>query len=61
MVFDDRGDDHVVGCEPEAVRQVVDGLGGVAADDGDVVAGGIAPGKGEHGGAGLLVGRSCGP
>ena len=38
MVLGDGGDDHVVGIEAEAVGEVVDGLGGVAADDGDVVA-----------------------
>ena len=38
MVFDDRRDDDIVGGEPEPVREVVDRLGGVAADDRDVIA-----------------------
>ena len=45
VVLDHGRHDHVVGREPEPVGQVVDGLGGVAADDGDVVALRVAPGE----------------
>ena len=38
MVLDDGGDDDVVGLQPQPVGEVVDRLGGVAADDRDVVA-----------------------
>ena len=38
MVLDHGGGHHVVGPEPQAVGQVVDGLGGVAHQDDDVVA-----------------------
>ena len=37
VMFDDGGEDDVVGVEPEPVGELVDGLGGVAAEDGDVV------------------------
>ena len=37
MVLDDGGHHHVVGVEPETEGEVVDRLGGVAADDGNVV------------------------
>ena len=43
VVLDDGGDDDVVGLEPQPVGEVVDRLGGVAADDGDVVA--VAPSR----------------
>ena len=55
MVLDDRGHDHVVAPEVEAVGEVVDGLGGVAADDRDVV-GAISPGVRGEGRPGVLVG-----
>jgi hypothetical protein len=38
VVFDDGGDHDVVGLEAESVGEVVDRFGGVAADDGNVVA-----------------------
>ena len=37
MVLDNRGHDNVVTREAKSIRQVVDGLGGVAAQDGYVV------------------------
>ena len=55
MVLDDGGHHDVVGVELEPVGEVVDGLGGVAADDGDVVAVGVAAGEGQGAAAGLLV------
>ena len=55
MVLDDGGDDDVVGLQAEPIGEVVDGLGGVAADDGHVV--GLGPtGEPQRRGAGLLVG-----
>ena len=56
MVLDDGRHDHVVGREVEPVGEVVDRLGGVAADDGDVVAVGGAPGEVERRLPGALVG-----
>ena len=56
VVLDDGGDDHVVRCEAEPVGEVVDGLGGVAAQDGDVVAVRVPAGEGQDGPAGFLVG-----
>ncbi len=38
MVLDHGGGHHVVGSQAEAVGEVVDGLGGVAHEDDDVVA-----------------------
>ena len=55
------GEHHVVGVEAEAVGEMVERLGGVATQDGDVaVASGrplTAPGEGEGGVPGRLVGR----
>ena len=54
MVLDDGGDDHVVAAEPEPVGEMVDRLGGVAADDGNVV--GARPSRERREGVpGLLV------
>ena len=55
MVLDHGGGHHVVGSEPQAVRQVVDRLGGVAHQDDHVVAARAPPGEAVHGGAGRLV------
>ncbi len=56
VVLDDGGDDHVVGGQRQPVGEMVDGLGGVADDHGDVVAVLRAAGEAEGGQAGLLVG-----
>ena len=45
VVLDHGGDDDVVGLEAQAVGEVVDRLGGVAADDRHVVAVGARPAK----------------
>ena len=37
VVFDDGGDDNVVGTQAKAVGEVVDGFGCISADDRDVV------------------------
>ncbi len=55
VVLDDRRPDDVVGSEAEPVRQVIDGLGGVPADDGDVVTP-LPAGERQSGVAGRLVG-----
>ena len=56
VVLDHGGGHHVVGAEPEPVGQVVDGFGGVAHQDDDVVAAGGPPGEAVHAVAGPLVG-----
>ena len=56
VMLDDGGDDDIVRAEGESVGEVVDGLGGVAADDRHVVAVGGPPGEPQHGGASMLVG-----
>ena len=55
MVLHDGRDDDVGGREAQAVGEVVDRFGGVAADDRDVVAAGAA-GKAADLFAGALVG-----
>ena len=49
------------GPSPQPVGQVVDGLGGVAHQDDDVVAAGRPPGEAVHAVAGRLVGRGGSP
>jgi len=56
MVLDHRGDDHIIGFEAQPVGEVVDGLGGVAADDRHVIAVVGSPGEAQCGSSGLLVG-----
>ena len=56
VVLDHGGDHDVVGRETEPVGEVVDGLGGVAADDGDVVAVGWSAGEAQGRRPGRLVG-----
>ena len=56
VMLDDGGDDDIVLAEREPVGEVVDGLGGVAADDRHVIAVDGAPGEPQHGGASVLVG-----
>ena len=56
VMFDDGGDDDVVGVEAKAVGEVVDGFGGVAADDRHVLSGLGPPGEAQDGGAGSFVG-----
>ena len=55
-MLDDGGDDDIVRAEREPVGEVVDGLGGVAADDRHVIAVDGAPREPQNGGASLLVG-----
>ena len=54
VVLGHGGDDDVAGGEPQPVGEVVECLGGVAADDRHVVAA-AAPGEREGGGPGVLV------
>jgi hypothetical protein len=54
-MLDNGGDDNVIRSEIEAVGEVVDGFGGVAAQDGDVVPIGSA-GELKSGRSGILVG-----
>lgn len=56
MVLDDGGDHDVGRIELQAEGDLVDGLGGVPAEDGDVGAVRIAPGKRQHRPSSLLVG-----
>ena len=56
VVLHDGGDHDVVGGQAEAVGEVVDGLGRVPAEDGDVVTLGVASGEGQGRSAGQLVG-----
>ena len=60
-MLDDGGDHDVVGTQAQTVGEVVDGFGGVPADDGHVAAVGVAACEGEGGGAGRLVGGSGQP
>ena len=57
MLHDGR-DDGVAWGELQTVGEVVDRLGRVPADDGDVVAP-VAPGKAESSRPGALVGLGC--
>ena len=59
VVLDHGGDHDVVRAETEPVDQMVDGLGGVATEDGHVGAVGSPAGEGQGGGPGrfVLVGR----
>ncbi len=56
VVLHHRGHDDVVGCEPQPVGQVVDGLGGVAAQHDHVVVLAATPGETMGALAGALVG-----
>ena len=53
-MFDDGRDDDVIGIETKAVGEVVDGLGGVAADDRHVVAVDGPPCEAQDGVAGVV-------
>ena len=57
VVLDDRGHHHVGGVEAQPVGELIDGLGGVAAQDGHVGPVRVAAGERQDGPAGLLVGR----
>ena len=62
VMLDHGGEHHVVGVEAQAVGELVEGFGGVPAQDGDVaVAAGSSAGEGEGGGPGRLVGRGGQP
>ena len=52
VVLDHRGHHHVVRPEAETVGQMVDGLRGVAAEDGDIRPLECPPGEGQHRAAG---------
>ena len=54
-MFDDRRDDDIIRGEPEAVREMIDRLGGVPADDRDVIAVGRPAREAEDRGTGELV------
>src|SRR4029079_11309421 len=51
-----RGDADVVAIEPQAVSEMIDRFGRIAADDGDVVA--VSPSEGQRRGAGGFVSGS---
>ncbi len=57
MVLDHRAHHHVVGGEAEPVGQMVEGLGGVPAEDGHIRAVRVTAGEAEHGAPGRLVRR----
>ncbi len=44
-----RGDHDIAGSQPEPTRQVMDGFGGVLADDRDTIGVRPAPGEGQRG------------
>ena len=54
VVLDHGGDHHIGRVESQPVGQLVDGLGGVAAQDGHVGPVGIPPGEGQHRSTGVV-------
>jgi hypothetical protein len=58
-MLDDSREHHIARFKTEPVGEVVDRLGRVAADDGDIVAVRRPTGEGEGRGAGLFVRVCC--